>query len=165
MQRYTVRINGRDITVDVGEKGPDRFVVALGNRKLDVELVDRVDLMEASITPAIEVPDAATVTAGEPLPVAAPSTEGLRPIGARPGPPAASSTSLLTAPLPGVIASVDVSPGARVTRGQTLLTLEAMKMRNAIRSPRDGVVAAVHVAAGQSVAHGEPLVDVKELPS
>ncbi len=57
----------------------------------------------------------------------------------------------LSAPMPGVIASVAVSPGQRVVAGDLLLTVEAMKMEAALNAERDGVVAALHVSAGQQV--------------
>ena len=51
-----------------------------------------------------------------------------------------------------------VSPGAKVTAGQTLLIIEAMKTMNPITAPRDGVVLDVLVADAQPVEFGEPLV-------
>jgi biotin carboxyl carrier protein len=48
-----------------------------------------------------------------------------------------------------------------VTRGQALLTIEAMKMENVIRAPRDGRVKSVHVAVGARVAPGTPLVEME----
>jgi len=65
----------------------------------------------------------------------------------------------LQAPMPGRVALVRVVPGQRVTRGEELLVVEAMKMENALRAPRDGVVRAVHVAAGDLVGPGRPLVE------
>jgi biotin carboxyl carrier protein len=56
------------------------------------------------------------------------------------------------------VSSVEVTAGQTVEHGDELLTIEAMKMFNVIRSPRAGTVATVHVAAGKSVAQGEPLV-------
>jgi acetyl/propionyl-CoA carboxylase alpha subunit len=44
----------------------------------------------------------------------------------------------LQAPMPGRVALVRVVPGQRVTRGEELLVVEAMKMENAC-APRDGV--------------------------
>jgi biotin carboxyl carrier protein len=67
----------------------------------------------------------------------------------------------VTAPLPGVIISIDVKAGDVVKRGQSLLTLEAMKMKNAIRSTREGTIAEVHVANGDQVQHGQLLVSFK----
>lgn len=64
----------------------------------------------------------------------------------------------LKAPMPGAIVEVKVAPGDQVKFGQHLCTLEAMKMKNAIRSPRDGVVVSVEVNEGQMVTHGQILV-------
>ena len=63
-----------------------------------------------------------------------------------------------TAPIPGVVANVSVKSGQTVGRGDELVTLEAMKMMNVIRSPWDGTVANVHVSEGSRVVQGEPLV-------
>ncbi|MFZ3071242.1 MAG: biotin/lipoyl-containing protein [Anaerolineaceae bacterium] len=71
--------------------------------------------------------------------------------------PATSSSLDLTAPLPGVIISIDVKPGDQVKSGQTLCTLEAMKMKNAICSSRDGIIAQVHISTGDLVKHNQPL--------
>ena len=57
----------------------------------------------------------------------------------------------LTAPLPGVIVAVMVKPGDSVSHGQELCTLEAMKMKNAIKSHRDGTIDSVAVTVGDQV--------------
>jgi 3-methylcrotonyl-CoA carboxylase alpha subunit len=67
----------------------------------------------------------------------------------------------LEAPMPGRVVAVRVAPGQRVTRGEELLVVEAMKMENALRAPRDGVVRAVHVAAGDMVSPGRALLEVE----
>ena len=64
----------------------------------------------------------------------------------------------MTAPMPGVILSIDVTTGAEVKRGDTLMVLEAMKMKNQLRSPRDGVVAELYVSVGTQVRFGETLL-------
>ncbi len=63
----------------------------------------------------------------------------------------------LKAPMPGVILDLQVKAGDRVSVGQPLCALEAMKMKNAIRAPREGTIAAVEVEEGQKVSHGEVL--------
>ena len=65
------------------------------------------------------------------------------------------------APMPGRIASVAVRPGARVARGQTLATLEAMKMEHALTAPFDSVVAEVRCAVGDQVQEGALLVQLR----
>lgn len=67
----------------------------------------------------------------------------------------------LEAPMPGRVAAVHVAAGQRVTRGEELLVVEAMKMENALRAPRDGVVRAVNVSAGDTVAPGRALVELE----
>jgi len=59
--------------------------------------------------------------------------------------------------MPGSVLDIAVKPGDRVRFRQQLCSLEAMKMKNAIRSPRDGVIASVEVTPGQTVAHGDAL--------
>jgi biotin carboxyl carrier protein len=63
-----------------------------------------------------------------------------------------------TAAMPGRVLRVLVAPGERVTQGQPLLVLEAMKMENEVKSPRDGVVASVEAVASQAVSAGDVLV-------
>jgi glutaconyl-CoA/methylmalonyl-CoA decarboxylase subunit gamma len=63
------------------------------------------------------------------------------------------------APIPGVILTVAVCAGATVKVGQELCVLEAMKMKNAIRSTRAGKIANVYISEGDHVKHGQVLVD------
>lgn len=64
----------------------------------------------------------------------------------------------VTAFIPGLILEVRVRPGQKVTRGQPLLVLEAMKMRNDVVAPLDGTVKSLEVEKGQVVAKGQILV-------
>ncbi len=64
----------------------------------------------------------------------------------------------IVAPMPGTILRVDVSIGASVAKGDTLLILEAMKMENEILAPSDGVVEQLNVSQGASVNPGDILV-------
>jgi acetyl-CoA carboxylase biotin carboxyl carrier protein len=62
-------------------------------------------------------------------------------------------------PEPGAPPFVEV--GGRVSQGQTLLIIEAMKTMNHIPAPRSGTVTAVLVENGQPVEFGEPLVVIE----
>ncbi|MEI6175014.1 MAG: biotin/lipoyl-containing protein [Bacteroidota bacterium] len=66
----------------------------------------------------------------------------------------------IKAPLPGTIITVLVKSGEKVTLGQKLLTMEAMKMENNVLSEKDGIVKIVHVKPGQAVAQNEVLVEI-----
>ncbi|WP_426043432.1 biotin carboxylase N-terminal domain-containing protein [Caulobacter sp. DWR3-1-2] len=65
-----------------------------------------------------------------------------------------ASDGAILSPMPGKIVSVDVEAGQTVTKGQTLLTLEAMKMEHALAAPFDGVVAELSAIAGGQVSEG-----------
>ncbi len=62
-------------------------------------------------------------------------------------------------PEPGAAAFIDI--GTRVTQGQTLLIIEAMKTMNHIPAPRSGVVKEILIENGQPVEFGEPLVIIE----
>jgi len=65
----------------------------------------------------------------------------------------------LFAPLPGTVVEVFIKSGEEVEAGQVILVIEAMKMKNSIRSVRNGHVKNVLVSAGQTVAHKQALVE------
>ncbi len=65
-------------------------------------------------------------------------------------------------PLPGVIVAIHVQAGDKVVRGQELCTLEAMKMKNAIRSNREGTIASIGVSIGDQVNHGQVLMTFED---
>ncbi len=69
---------------------------------------------------------------------------------------------LVTAAIPGLILQLNVKIGDRVTRGQSLLVLEAMKMQNQICSPLAGTVVAIRVQVGQKVAKGALMLELKD---
>lgn len=70
----------------------------------------------------------------------------------------AASDGAIRAPMPGKITQLSVSPGDRVTKGQPLLTLEAMKMEHALNAPFDGLVDQVAAELGAQVSDGSVLV-------
>jgi acetyl/propionyl-CoA carboxylase alpha subunit len=77
-----------------------------------------------------------------------------------PAPGGSGPTGGLTAPMPGAVVRILVSPGETVETGQPLLVLEAMKMEHTIRSPQDGTVAVINVAEREQVAIGAVLVEL-----
>jgi biotin carboxyl carrier protein len=67
----------------------------------------------------------------------------------------------IRATLPGLVVAISVMDGDDVAEGATLLTIEAMKMQNEVRSPRAGRVSGLAVAAGRTVAAGTPLLRIE----
>ncbi len=64
--------------------------------------------------------------------------------------------------MPGQVRAVNVKEGDAVTKGQTLLLLEAMKMEIRVQSPRDGLVKKLYVQQGQTVEREQLLVEIGE---
>lgn len=171
MRRYTVTVDGTAYTIDVEETAADRFEVTVEGRTFEAALELDVDLPGAAISPQMPTPDEARTPAPSTT-VAAP--RATPPTGPRPGLPPrttpgtpglhAGGSDVLAAPMPGVVLEVVAAPGAVLKRGDPILVLEAMKMRNTIRAPRAAVVVTVEVEAGQPVGPGDPLVRLGAAP-
>ncbi len=166
MRRYTVAIGDETYTIDVHQLAANRFEVTVGDLAFEATLEEEGDLPGAMISPEMVAPEEARPA---PLPrviaqPAPPSSPGPRPgPAARSSPgaetaPAGGRADVLAAPMPGVVLEVLVAPGTALRRGDPILVLEAMKMRNTIRSPRDAVVLEIAVEAGRPVGPGDPLV-------
>ncbi|TPP60499.1 Propionyl-CoA carboxylase alpha chain [Fasciola gigantica] len=69
--------------------------------------------------------------------------------------------SLCVAPMPGLVRSVAVKVGDKVSDGQELCVLEAMKMQNSLSALRSGVVKKVHFKAGETVGDGDVIVELE----
>jgi len=70
----------------------------------------------------------------------------------------ASIENVALAPMPGVVVAINVIAGAAVSRGDTLLVIESMKLETAIKAWRDGTVEHVHVAEGRTFERSAALV-------
>jgi biotin carboxyl carrier protein len=159
MRRYQIEIQNKQYTIDVEDVDANNFRVVLDNQTYEVNLSAAEDLAEAEITPAI-VPagqrQVASITteskASEPAPRIATHASAQVPV----------SRANLTAPMPGTILELQVKVGDKVKRGQTIAILEAMKMKNAIKSPQDGVISQVVAEPGKPVRHGDVLVCFEE---
>ena len=63
----------------------------------------------------------------------------------------------MKAPMPGMIVKYVKQVGDAVSKGETVVILEAMKMENALSSPADGSVKAINFSSGDSVAKDDVL--------
>lgn len=68
----------------------------------------------------------------------------------------------LVAPMPGNVLSTHVQAGDRVSKGELLLILEAMKMEHRINAPMEGTIETLHVEQGEQVENGQLLVTINE---
>ncbi|RME84604.1 MAG: acetyl-CoA carboxylase biotin carboxyl carrier protein subunit [Caldilineae bacterium] len=147
MKRYTVTIGDITHVVDLQPlNDAEHYRVWVDGQVYDVALSEAPD-HEPQVHPHPST---------EAIPSASPAAARDRPADT------ATEPADLRAPMPGVILEVNVEPGAEVQRGDQVLVLEAMKMKNAIRSPRSGIVAEVLVRPGQSVNYDEPLLRYRQ---
>ena len=82
--------------------------------------------------------------------------------GTRKGGHAHHAAGELTAPMPGQVRAVNVNEGDAVTKGQTLLVLEAMKMEIRVQAPFDGFVRSLTVKVGQTVEREQTIIEIVE---
>jgi biotin carboxyl carrier protein len=78
---------------------------------------------------------------------------------------AAENADSVCSPMPGLVVKIPVGVGERVTAGQTLAIVEAMKMQNELSSPRDGVVKKIYFGEGEQVDALQPIVDLEDVES
>ena len=64
----------------------------------------------------------------------------------------------IKSPMPGLVIAIPVTEGQAVSKGQTILVLESMKMQNELKAPRDATVQRISVQIGQSVEHNKLLI-------
>jgi biotin carboxyl carrier protein len=81
---------------------------------------------------------------------------------APPGPRKRSTAhEVLAAPMPATVIGVPVAVGDVVTKGQTVLVLEAMKMELPLRAAHDGTITSINCAQGDLVQPGVTLVEIE----
>ncbi len=76
-------------------------------------------------------------------------------------PPQPPSDHTIRSPMPGRVMSITVRPGQRVSAGEEVCVVEAMKMEQSIRAPRAGVIKAIHVQPLDTVSAGDPLIELE----
>ncbi len=75
-------------------------------------------------------------------------------------PSAPKGAGFIKSPLPGVILDIYVKEGDKVSIGQKLITLEAMKMENNINADKEGTIKSIKVSKGDSVLEGDTLIEI-----
>ena len=141
-----------------------KYVVTMNGKRYEVEvermsafhMLTREEIASGVSTPvqpvaapapkaAAPAPAAAAPAAAAPAPAASPAPA------AAPAAKAAPGGTSVTSPMPGAVLGVKVNVGDKVSAGQTMFVLEAMKMENEIVAPVDGTVASINVKTGDTV--------------
>ena len=152
--------------VNVATAAIDRYTVTLGDRTVDIDIVERGDgsvrftAMGLQQTARFAVADdvlyldlnGTTVGVRETAPEAASAARR-------------ESSGRLVAPMNGAIVAVFAKPGDHVSRGQRIVVLEAMKMQHEISAERDGTVGEILVKPGDQVATRQVLAVLAPEPA
>ncbi|MDD6746836.1 MAG: biotin/lipoyl-binding protein [Paludibacteraceae bacterium] len=144
MKEFAFKINGAEYKCAVEEIEAGKTKVTVNGKVYEVE----------TEAPKAAPVAAKPVAAPAPKPAAAPAAPK-----AEAKPAAAPAAGLqVKSPLPGSVIKVLVSEGQAVKKGDTLLTLESMKMENAIMAEADGTVKQIAVTPGQNVMQDDLLI-------
>ena len=145
MKEFTFKINGAEYKCAVEEIEAGKTNVTVNGKVYTVETEAAKPVEKPAVKPA----------AAPAKPAAAPAA----PKAEAPKPAAAPAAGLqVKSPLPGSVIKVLVSEGQAVKKGDTLLTLESMKMENAIMAEADGTVKQIAVTPGQNVMQDDLLI-------
>ncbi len=128
MKKFRVIVNGSEYTVEIEELTEGHSPAPVQNT--------------ATPAPKPAAPKPATPKATQPQAAADSAPTG----------------GALVAPIPGTVLNIMVSVGDKVTKGQPLLVLEAMKMENEIMATTDGTVKEINVTKDASVNAGDTLI-------
>ena len=164
--KYVVRMSGQELELSV-ERAEEGAIVAMGDR------VERADLVRVGSSPVYSLilggrsyevsvhlrnGSYEVVLGGETYVARVLDERAMLLAAAGGGGDDEWAGESVTAPMPGVVVAVAVSVGDEVAPGQGVVTLEAMKMENELKTASGGVVREVHVEPGQGVAQGEALI-------
>ncbi|MCZ2128296.1 MAG: biotin/lipoyl-binding protein [Anaerolineales bacterium] len=156
----------------------ENYVAVYDGKKYRVEILrvhpasGRIDLRLTALDPSVSLRDSATESVDESVYVSSDKTKRwvtargqtltlTKTSGAKQGVRHDHAGGLI-APMPGQIRSVAVGAGDAVKKGQTLLTMEAMKMEIRIQALKDGVVKSVSAAPGQAVEREQILIEMED---
>lgn len=149
MKSFIIIVNNKRYSVEIDDVSNSPVTVVVNGETFEVEIEDKPsqaspEMMEMAIS--VAPPDRKQET----IPVTQKTVQ-----------PAAVPGKVI-APMPGKIVAIKVNVGDRVSPGDELCILEAMKMENSIRASQAGVVKQIRVAVGQSVAYGDVLIELEQ---
>jgi biotin carboxyl carrier protein len=156
-----MKLNYNDTALDISSNGKT-FVLTLGDKTIQAEILHsakgKLDLLidGKRITAYVSSDDAKRWVTMNGQTFMLTKSSGAR----RSGHDHHRAAGELTAPMPGQVRAVNISEGDAVTKGQTLLLLEAMKMEIRVQSPQAGMVKKLLVKQGQTVEREQILIEI-----
>ncbi len=151
--KIKVKIENQTFDVAVGDLNARPVIATVDGQTFEVypEDLPRVVAPVMATVPLTAPVAAAPIAPSAPAPL---SSASIAASGASGG------ANVVKAPIPGVIVSVVVKDGDPVKKGQEVCVLEAMKMKNSIRSQRDGKVISTKVKVGDHVQKDQVIFEL-----
>lgn len=150
MKEIKLDINGKEYAVRIKEFGSKEATLEVNGKKYVVGLKDLGK--ELNIGSVSE--DLTPLATSDPITSASktntPSTAG-----------SGGGSGEVLSPLPGLILNVMVNVGDKVTNGQNIMVMEAMKMENDIAATKDGVIKTINVKNGDNISEGDILATIE----
>ena len=141
MRKYDLTINENNYSVTVKEVTDTKAWVEVNGEEHVVKINDIQSLVLPETVPTKPL-ESTPAPVAQPAAAAAPSLQA----------------GSVTAPMPGQIKAILVREGDKVTIGQKLLVMEAMKLENKLPATKDGIVKSVLVRDGDVVSQGQELL-------
>jgi biotin carboxyl carrier protein len=159
--KYKIAVNDQKFEVEINDIKEGIAQLNVNGQPFDVLIENYEDIATGSppLSPAPSQKPAPT-----PPKVSTPVTDRIKAPSkpaapaAAPAPKKAQVKGEIVAPIPGRIMDVKVQVGTPVVKGQTVATMEAMKMENNIGSTMDGIVQEIRVQKDSEVATGQVIM-------
>lgn len=153
MKDYSLKINGQNYNVQIDDVNEDstaaRVIVNGTAYEVEIAGAKAAATSKPQVAPAPKEANSAMIKPATAAP--SPRLNAVAP----------SLGYTVKCPLPGTVLSVKVAVGDTVSRGQTLVILEAMKMENNIDADREGRVKEILVQQGATVMEGDNLIVIE----
>lgn len=143
MKSYKIKVNNKDYRVEIESISDNKADVLCNDKRYEV-LFEEATIKTK--TPVIARKAAVPVT-------------DVKTASRQPG---ATSTSIIKAPIPGLIIDILVKVGDKVKGGDVVAKMEAMKMENNILASEDGKIKTIQIKMGDSVLEGDVLMEMEE---
>lgn len=141
----SLKVNGEPREVDFLALGPSLYSILMDHRSYEMVIEEREGatevLMQGKLYTGQVMDERAQLLASR-----------------RGGLSVDSGELLIKSPMPGLIIAIPVTEGQEVTKGETMIILESMKMQNELKAPRDAVVQRISVQVGNSVEQNKLLI-------
>lgn len=153
---YVVEVEGRKYRVEVREGPNGTYLVKVNDKDVTVKVSNETEIIREPESSKVDT------LSGSEAPQRAPLADsGLEQVLEIRGPEVPSGATIISSEIPGKILKVLATEGSKVSVGDTVVTIESMKMELEIVSPRNGVVEKIYVKPGDTINVGDKIALIK----